>query len=40
MQFQNSEYSKIYKHPDLSLGPLAVGPNCPTRSLSNLVDIY
>ena len=40
MQFQNSEYSKIYKPPDLSLGPLAVGPNCPTRSLSNLVDIY
>ena len=39
MQVQNIEYVKIYEPPDLTLRPVVVGPNCPTRRLSNLVDI-
>ena len=36
MQVQNS---KMYEPSDLTLRPIAAGPNCPTRRLSNLVDI-
>ena len=39
IQVQNSEYVKIYEPPDLTLRPIVAGPNCPTRRLSNLVDI-
>ena len=39
IQVQNSEYIKIYEPSDLPLRPLVAGPNCPTRRLSNLVDI-
>ena len=39
MQFQNSEYFKIYKPSDLTLGPIVADPNCPTRLLSNLIDV-
>ena len=39
IQVQNSEYIKIYEPPDLTLRPIVAGPNCPTRRLSNLVDI-
>ena len=38
-QVQSSEYVKIYEPPDLTLRPIVAGPNCPTRRLSNLVDI-
>ena len=34
IQVQNSEYIKIYAPPDLTLRPIAAGPNCPTRRLS------
>ena len=39
IQAQNSEYIKIYEPSDLTLQPIVSGPNCPTRRLSNLVDI-
>ena len=39
IQVQNSEYIKKYELPDLTLRPIVAGPNCPTRRLSNLVDI-
>ena len=39
IQVQNSEYIKIYEPSDLTLRPIVAGPNCPTRRLSNLVDI-
>ena len=39
IQVQSSEYVKIYEPPDLTLRPIVAGPNCPTRGLSNLVDI-
>ena len=39
IQAQNSEYIIIYEPSDLTLRPIVAGPNCPTRRLSNLVDI-
>ena len=39
IQVQNSEYVKIYEFPDLALRPIVASPNCPTRRLSNLIDI-
>ena len=39
IQVQNSEYIKINETSDLTLRPIVAGPNCPTRRLSNLVDI-
>ena len=39
IQVQNSGYIKIYEPSDLTLRPIVAGPNCPTRRLSNLVDI-
>ena len=39
IQVQNSEYIKIYKPPDLTLRPIVADLNCPTRRLSNVVDI-
>ena len=39
MQVQNNEYIKIYEPSDLTLWPIVAGQNCPTRCLSNLVDI-
>ena len=39
IQVQSSEYVKIYEPPDLTLRPIVAGSNCPTRRLSNLVDI-
>ena len=39
IQVQNSEYIKINEPSDLTLRPIVAGPNCPTRSLNNLVDI-
>ena len=39
IQVQNSEYIKINEPSDLTLRPIVPGPNCPTRHLSNLVDI-
>ena len=39
IQVQNSEYIKIYEPSDLTLRPIVADPNCPTRRLSNLVDI-
>ena len=33
------EYIKINELSDLTLRPIVAGPNCPTRRLSNLVDI-
>ena len=39
IQVQNSEYVKIYEPRDLTLRPIVAGPNCPTRRLSNLVDV-
>ena len=39
IQVQNSEYIKIYEPSDLTLRPIFAGQNCPTRRLSNLVDI-
>ena len=31
---------KIYEPSDLTLQPVVAGPNCPTRCLSNLVDLF
>ena len=39
IQVQNSEYTKIYEPSDLTLRPIVAVPNCPTRHLSNLIDI-
>ena len=39
IKVQNSEYVKIYEPPNLTVRPIVAGPNCPTRCLSNLVDI-
>ena len=39
IQVQNSEYIKIYELSDVTLRPTVAGLNCPTRRLSNLVDI-
>ena len=39
MQVHNREYIRKYESSDLTLRPIAVGPNYPTRRLSNLVDI-
>ena len=39
IQLQNSEYIKIYEPSNLILRPIVAGPNCPTRCLSNLIDI-
>ena len=30
---------KIYEPSDLTLQPIVAGPNCPTRRLSNLVNV-
>ena len=39
IQVKNCEYIKIYDPLDLTLRPIAAGPSCPTRRLSNLIDI-
>ena len=37
--YKFSEYIRIYEPSDLTLRPIVAGRNCPTRRLSNLVDI-
>ena len=39
MQVHNREYIRKYESSDLTLRPIVVGPNYPTRRLSNPVDI-
>ena len=39
IQKQNSEYVEILEPDDLKLRPIVGGPVCPTRPLSNLLDI-
>ena len=44
IQQKNTEYSEILKYSeiqpeDLTVGPIVGGPNCPTRTLSQLIDI-
>ena len=39
IQVKNCEYIKIYDPLDLTLRPIVAGPSCPTRRLSNLIDI-
>ena len=36
---QNSEINEISEPNDLKLRPIAGGPKCPTRKLSQLIDI-
>ena len=36
---QNNEYVEIYEPDDLTVRPIVDGPNCPTRPLSQLIDI-
>ena len=36
---QNSEISEIFEPNDLMLRPIVGGPKCPTRKLSQLIDI-
>ena len=38
IQQQNTEYSEIQPE-DLTVRPIVGGPNCPTRTLSHLIDI-
>ena len=39
IQQQNNEYIKIHEPNDLTLRPIVGGPNCPTRSLGQFIDI-
>ena len=39
IQVQTSGHIKIYEPSVLTLRPIVASPNCPTRRLSNLVDI-
>ena len=39
IHIQSREYIKIHEHSDLTLRPILAGLHCPTRRLSNLVDI-
>ena len=38
-KFKTVNVFKIHEPSDLTLRPIVAGPNCPTRRLSNLVDI-
>ena len=39
IQQQNHEYTEIHEPDDSTVRPIVGGPNCPTRSLSQLIDI-
>ena len=39
IQQQNNEYIEIHEPDDLTVRPIVGGPNCPTRPLSQLIDI-
>ena len=39
IQNQNDEYIEIFEPSDLTVRPIVGGPNCPTRPLSELIDI-
>ena len=39
IQQQNNEYTEIHGPEDLTVRPLVGGPNCPIRSLNQLIDI-
>ena len=39
MNTQNSEIIEIFEPNDLKLRPIVGGPKCPTRTLSQLIDI-
>ena len=39
IQQQNNEYIEIYEPDSLIVRPVVGGPNCPTRPLSQLIDI-
>ena len=39
MKEQQTEYVHIIEPSDLKLRPIVAGPICPTRPLSNLIDI-
>ena len=39
IQQQNNENIKIHEPNDLTLRPIVGGPNCPTRSLGQFIDI-
>ena len=35
---QNNEYIRVHEPEDLTLRPVLVGPNCPTKRLSTFID--
>ena len=39
IQQQNNEYIEIYEPDSFTVRPIVGGPNCPTRPLSQLIDI-
>ena len=39
IQRQNNEYIEIHEPDDLTVRPVVVGPNCPARPLSQLINI-
>ena len=39
IQQQNNEYIKIHEPDDLTVRPIAGGPNCLIRPLSQLIDM-
>ena len=39
IQQQNNEYIEIHEPDDLTVRPIVGGPNCPTRPLSQLINI-
>ena len=39
IQKQNNEYIEIHEPDDLTAKPIVCGPNCPTRPLSQLIDM-
>ena len=39
IQQQNNEYIEIHEPNDLTVRPIVGGPNCPTKPLSQLIDI-
>ena len=39
IKIQNSECINVFEPADLKLRPIIAGPNCPTKPLSNMIDI-